>query len=494
MPKKRIASKPPSPATAPRPAKQPTGAKPRTGMKRRAGGQQRMATKGNIYDKLRRHFRADPAVLPVIRRGLEPYCRANLHAALEQFLATVEGTAVWSGVVPHHEYESVSLSRLAIAQTAGWFFPGPLSHVDLTLDRGRNLAVIARGLCLFEKHGEPFALLLDETRHFPHELAVEVMGRTREATEAISREIQHRVERADAFRGKVLSIERGADHSLVLLFHELPQISRDELILPDETLARIERHTLGFRAHADKLRSAGRHLKRGILLYGPPGTGKTLTSMYLASQMPERTVVIMTGGGMGLIEAACGIARMAQPATLILEDVDLVGTERGYQSIGCNAILFELLNQMDGLADDSDLLFILTTNRPDILEPALASRPGRIDQAIEIPLPNPVGRKRLFERYQRGLSIDPKLAWDEFVERTEGVTGAFIRELLRKAMLFAADEAEGDGTQKSAVTTDNAAATNGLPMIYDRHLRAAHSELTMAGGAMTHKLLGFAGG
>jgi hypothetical protein len=78
--------------------------------------------------------------------------------------------------------------------------------------------------------------------------------------------------------------------------------------------------------HAEKLRQAGRHLKRGVLMHGPPGTGKTLSAMYLVSQMPGRTVLLMTGGSVRALESACRPARMLTPATIILEDVDLIGT------------------------------------------------------------------------------------------------------------------------------------------------------------------------
>ena len=87
--------------------------------------------------------------------------------------------------------------------------------------------------------------------------------------------------------------------------------------------------------------------------------------------MPGRTVILLTGAGIGCIEAACRLACLLEPATVVLEDVDLIGTQRDGQSIGANALLFELLNQMDGLADDVDILFVLTTNRPDVLEPGL---------------------------------------------------------------------------------------------------------------------------
>ncbi len=68
--------------------------------------------------------------------------------------------------------------------------------------------------------------------------------------------------------------------------------------------------------------------------------------------------------------------------------------------------LFELLNEMDGLRDDVDVLFVLTTNRPDILEPALAARPGRVDLAVQLPLPDADARRRLFGLYARGLRLE----------------------------------------------------------------------------------------
>ena len=235
-------------------------------------------------------------------------------------------------------------------------------------------------------------------------------------------------------------------------------------------MKRIERQTLGFARHSAKLLEMGRHLKRGLLLHGAPGTGKTLTAMYLASHMKERTILMLTGRGLGLIERSCAMARALQPAIVILEDVDLVAEERTRATASCTALLFELLNQMDGLAEDADILFLLTTNRPDILEPALASRPGRIDQAIEVPLPDDSCRRRLFELYGRGLKL--RLARPEdFIARTQGASAAFIKELLRKAALFAADESP------QAIVTDV-------------HLAEALHELVVDGGELTKSLLG----
>src|SRR5207302_11316274 len=94
----------------------------------------------------------------------------------------------------------------------------------------------------------------------------------------------------------------------------------------------------------------------------------------------------------------------------------------------CEEVLLnKLLNEMDGLREDADVIFILTTNRPDQLEPALASRPGRIDQAIEFPLPDEQGRSKLVKLYSRGLELPAELV-DVIVRKTNGARPPFSNE------------------------------------------------------------------
>jgi ATP-dependent 26S proteasome regulatory subunit len=247
----------------------------------------------------------------------------------------------------------------------------------------------------------------------------------------------------NVYRGRVL--ELGSRHfhddeGAPLTVRTLPQISRDRIVLPPGVLERIERQAFGIADHAERLRASGRHLRRGLLLHGPPGTGKTLTAMYLAAQMPGRTAVLLTGQSLGAVGASIDLATALQPAMVVLEDVDLVAMDRDYDET--NPILFELLNGMDGLDEDHDVLFVLTTNRADLLEPALATRPGRIDQAVELPLPDADGRRRLLELYGHGLELT--LTGEEpLIAALEGVSPAFIRELLRRAALMVAEESEG---------------------------------------------------
>jgi cell division protease FtsH len=432
-------------------------------------------TEPALLGRLRRHFGTDPAGLPVVVENFDSFQRPNLHLTVEALLAGSDPPPVLVGmVVPDHSY-GPSLSKLSRPTTAAHFEEGPVEFVDIPLGDERRLACVRQGLYLFRADGHPIAMLVTEASFYRPDsgFKAEVMAPDQETAERLARKVAKGVNQGSAFRGKVLSVAQDCYRRTTVLFHKLPDVKRENLILPEDLLRRIERQAMGFTKHADKLKAAGRHLKRGILMHGKPGTGKTLSAMYLAAQMPGRTVMVLTGNAVGSIETACALARLLEPATIVLEDVDLIGTERHQQTVGANALLFELLNQMDGLGEDADILFILTTNRPDHLEPALAARPGRIDLAIEVPLPDEECRRRLIELYGRGLKLE--LADREvWVRRTKGVSAAFIRELLRKAAVLAAED---NGTGPELVVTD-------------RHLEEATAELLVAGGALTKTLLG----
>jgi ATP-dependent 26S proteasome regulatory subunit len=122
-----------------------------------------------------------------------------------------------------------------------------------------------------------------------------------------------------------------------------------------------------------------------------------------------------------------------QPSLVVLEDADLVGGHRDSPFAVGGSTLNMLLNAMDGLAPEARMLFVLTTNRPEVLEPALAARPGRVDQVIEVGLPGEAERRLLVNRYAGGLRVSEHLTAGT-AARVGRASPAFIKELMRRAV------------------------------------------------------------
>jgi len=216
-------------------------------------------------------------------------------------------------------------------------------------------------------------------------------------------------------------------------------------------------------------------VKKGLLFYGPPGTGKTHTIRYLAGALPEHTTFLVTAEQVGLITQYMTLARLLSPSVVIIEDADLIARSRGHMGSACEEVLLnQLLNEMDGLRDNTEILFVLTSNHPESLEAALTARPGRIDQAIEFPLPDADGRRKLARLYGCGVSMSAETL-EHVVERTARVSAAFIKELMRRAAQIALDR-------------------GGPPEVTGPDIDAALDELLFSGGRLNAALLGALGG
>jgi SpoVK/Ycf46/Vps4 family AAA+-type ATPase len=134
------------------------------------------------------------------------------------------------------------------------------------------------------------------------------------------------------------------------------------------------------------------------------------------------------------------------------------------------SMLNKLLNEMDGLKESADVLFILTTNRPETLEAALASRPGRVDQAIEFPLPDEEGREKLVRLYGGEAGLTDELV-SLVVGRTDRVSAAFIKELMRRSVQFRLER-------------------EGATAVLQQDVEDALDEMLFSGGSLNVKLLG----
>src|SRR3954447_25518141 len=360
--------------------------------------------------RLREHLGVEPRELATTAAEFVATEHPNLQLALDAVLPDAELIGYFS---PNFGYSSVSIfDLLASKQTYGMVEPGPAQYTDVEVGDGRVVRCVTTGIYLAERDDAPVVLAVDLNAERPFGGAsLRLLGlspRDGVVSELI-RELRSAMLEHNVYRGRVISLHAHQDNSVSVQFHTLAPVERDSVILPDDTLERLERHAIGIAAQARVLVGAGRHLKRGVLLHGPPGTGKTLSVSYLLGAMPGRTTVMLTGRGLGLIEQAVGIARQLAPATVVFEDIDLVAAERTFEFAHGGA-LFDLLNQMEGMDEDADLLFVLTTNRPDVIEPALAARPGRVDLALEIPLPDETSRSRLIRLYGRDIELDDAAA------------------------------------------------------------------------------------
>jgi hypothetical protein len=431
-----------------------------------------------LQEAIEDHLGVTAAGLPVVEQVFDSAEHPNLQLALEVLAGRSDDSQLFGLSIEMTHWVGFGLTNLASPQPhAPAFAPIAPVYVNVPVGVDTTMPCVSLGLWLLYHDGEPVVVLQsmgDPHRGIPSGVKIEAMAADRAVAVSMLADLQTLALAHNVYRGQMLSFTFSQWGSFGLEFHQRPCVGRDDLILPAADLEAIERHTLGVTAEADRLRDAGRHLKRGLLLYGPPGTGKTYTVEYLCTQMPERTTVVLSGQAMGTLGQAAAIARALQPSMFVQEDVDLEAMERTMPGMDSNPLLFQLLNEMDGLEEDADIIFVLTTNRVELLEPALAARPGRIDQAIEIRLPDSDARRRLLERYLQGVTDGP-IALADAVARTDGTSAAFLKELVRRAALVAAQDGEGPLRVEPA------------------HLEAAREDMVEHGTPILRRILGAEG-
>lgn len=417
-----------------------------------------------VAEVLAAHLGGADEQLPVLEERWAGYEHVNLQAGVDAWLAE-----------PGRRFQLVGLNAMD-APNAGL---GDLLSADQGPHRprisgvgrvsvaagpgGATVSCVRNGLYLVTDDDGPAVLLLRGP--MPEwgrpGSTLEVLAADADRAAVIGAEIRSLTLRHNVFRGHVISFggEVFGPEAALLQFHDRPRLAADQLILDPAVLAAVQRQAVGVSRHRARLIAAGQHLKRGLLLYGPPGVGKTHTVRFLMSSLTDTTVILLAGNMLQLVGEACSIARALQPSMVVIEDVDLIAEDRGMHP-GTHPMLFQLLNEMDGLAEDADVVFVLTTNRADLLEPALASRPGRVDQAVELTLPDLPARRALFDLYRAELVIAPvddgglDEQIDDVLVRCAGVTASFVKELLRRAAVHAAEEsAEPEGAAAVVVST-----------------------------------------
>ena len=410
-------------------------------------------------------LRADVSQLPVITHELAAHrivdadlalAELNRLGQLEPHTADEHRGEPPVGVTGGQQREHSSLSELLFSPFMK-FDVGPIDYISEADGPHSARRVISFGLHRLSIGGKPVVVLQRSAQpRFGRETAaLEILSGDTATSTLFIAEFSRLILELSVLRGKVVSFtgNQYQQSSGGVTFLDRPAVAAHSVILPPGALETVVRHVVSIGTQRDRLIAAGQHLKRGVLLYGPPGTGKTLTVRHLLARTPGTTAVLLTGPSIQYITQAAELARAMQPAIVVLEDVDLVAEQR--EMHGPQPLLFAVLDALDGLDGDSDVTFILTTNRVQVLERALAERPGRVDLAVEIPLPDTAARKRLFRFYAAQQPFTDS-AVDAAADRAVDTTGSFAKELVRRAVLAAA---EGDREVNDA---DLAAALDAL--------------------------------
>lgn len=199
----------------------------------------------------------------------------------------------------------------------------------------------------------------------------------------------------------------------------------------------------------EKFRKMGAKIPRGVLLYGPPGTGKTLLAKAVAGEAgvpffhisASEFVEMFVGVGASRVRDLFEKAKKSAPAIIFVDEIDAVGRNRGTGIGGGNdereQTLNQLLVEMDGFDERTNVIVIAATNRPDVLDPALL-RPGRFDRQIGVDAPDLQGRVKILEVHADGKPLAKDVSLESIARRSPGFSGADLANLLNEAALLAA--------------------------------------------------------
>ena len=204
-----------------------------------------------------------------------------------------------------------------------------------------------------------------------------------------------------------------------------------------------------FLAHPQKFRAMGAKIPKGVLLYGPPGTGKTLLARAVAG---EADVPFYSISGSDFVEMFVGVgasrvrdlfdqAKQNSPSIVFIDEIDAVGRHRGAGLGGGHdereQTLNQLLVELDGFDVKSGVIVIASTNRPDILDPALL-RPGRFDRQVVVDRPDLKGREEILRVHSKGKPLADEIDLGVLARQTPGFTGADLANLINEAAILAA--------------------------------------------------------
>jgi AAA+ superfamily predicted ATPase len=276
------------------------------------------------------------------------------------------------------------------------------------------------------------------------QISISVACRRREVADRFFAELEARRRKLCVYRGKVIEPVVMGKSIFSIAFRAVKRVREEDLVLSEEVRNLLQSSVVGFYRHAPLLEELGIEMKRGLLLHGPPGTGKTSVSLYLAGLLQGFTVCFVSGDRLLHPREVCRMARYLQPSMVVFEDIDLVAAER--DSNGLATVLGELMNQIDGCEPTEQVLFVMNTNSLERLETAVKNRPGRVDQILEVPLPDRTARRKLLEMFARRLTL-PEGELVAVLDAMREMSPAMIKEVVKRSVVIALERTKGETTK-----------------------------------------------
>lgn len=287
------------------------------------------ARDNEVVRLVRDHLGEQGRATSVVGRDLPAFEQVNLQVALDAWSQEDTRRVLVHGLALPRQYGPVGLQELINGEGLPPVRLSSPDLVDLPSGPDSTVACWRSALLLVQDDRGAYAVFVRGPHpHGEPGLHVEVAGLATDLAQQVHRELAALRERLNVYRGQLLELVAGRG-GMSIVFPALTPTSREDVVLPEPVLRRIERHTVDIAERRDELRAAGQHLKRGLLLYGPPGTGKTHTTRYVVQRLVGSTVLLLSGSALHLIGEVTSLARDLQPAVLVLEDVDLVAEDRG---------------------------------------------------------------------------------------------------------------------------------------------------------------------